>query len=88
MKSKLNALAGFVALLTIAIFRSATIASEAFGTISQIILVKQTILKAMFLLIPALAITGGSGFALGGKWKSPLVLAKKTRMKIVALNGL
>ena len=31
---------------------------------------------------------GGSGFALGGKWKSKIVSSKKTRMKIIAANGM
>ena len=88
MKKKLHAIAGAIALLTIATFWSTTVASKLFGTVDQIILVKTSILWGMLLLIPAMAATGASGFSLGGKWKSPLVTRKKTRMKIAAANGI
>jgi len=39
-------------------------------------------------LLPALALTGASGFRLGGKWKHRAVAAKKKRMPIIVLNGL
>ena len=88
MKSKFHALAGAIALLTISSFWVSTLVSELFGSIADIITVKTTILPAMAILIPALAITGASGFSLGGKWKVPLVTNKKRRMKIAAANGI
>ena len=42
----------------------------------------------MLVLIPAMVITGASGFSLGGKRKGRLVDDKKWRMRIIALNGL
>ena len=88
MKSKAHAIAGLIALLTICTFWVSTMISEIFGSADQIILVKSTILLAMFILIPAIAITGASGFALGGKWKLPQITKKKGRMKIIAANGI
>lgn len=88
MKSKTHAIVGLIALLTICTFWVSTLISEFFGSIDQIILVKSTILRAMFILIPAMAITGASGFALGGKWKLPQIDKKKGRMKIIAANGI
>lgn len=38
--------------------------------------------------MPAIALTGISGFRLGSKWKHPAVAAKKKRMPFIALNGL
>ena len=32
--------------------------------------------------------TGFSGFRLGGRWKHPVVTAKRRRMPVIALNGL
>jgi len=88
MKPKIHAFAGGLGLLTICIFWTATVASEVFGSIEHIVLVKGAILRGMVILIPALAVAGASGFALGGKWKSPLVARKKRRMKFIAGNGL
>lgn len=88
MKTKIHAFAGALALIIICTFWTSTILSELFGTTDQIVLVKTAIPWGMLLLIPAMAIAGGSGFSLGGKWKSPLIVAKKRRMKFIAANGI
>lgn len=88
MKTKIHAFAGALALLMICLFWTSTILSEMFGSTEQIVLVKTTILQGMAILIPAMAITGGSGFSLGGKWKTPLITNKKRRMKIATGNGI
>jgi hypothetical protein len=88
MKSKLHAIAGGVALLTITIFWLSTLAAELSGNAATIAAVKAAILAGMVVLIPAMALAGASGFSLGRGWKSPVVARKKTRMKIIAANGL
>lgn len=50
--------------------------------------VKSAILSGMWLLIPALAATGGSGFVLAKGKSGRLVSIKSLRMKIAAGNGL
>lgn len=50
--------------------------------------VKNAVLNAMWLLVPSIAATGGSGFALAKGRSGRLVSAKGKRMKIVAANGL
>ncbi|MEQ8401758.1 MAG: hypothetical protein RIB53_15240 [Roseitalea porphyridii] len=87
MKSKIHAAAGGIAMLTIAAFWTSTAISELFGSPAQIAQVKQAIVWGLLILVPAIAAVGGSGFALGGKWKGPLIVAKKRRMKIIAANG-
>jgi hypothetical protein len=87
MKSKLHALAGAVALLCISIFWVSTLVSELFLSYGSVAAVKNAILIAMWLLIPAMAITGASGFALSKRSGGRLVQAKKRRMKIIAANG-
>lgn len=47
---------------------------------------KTGILWGMAVLIPAMA--GGTGFRLGGRSCAPLILAKRRRMPLIALNGL
>jgi len=88
MKSKLHAFAGVIALICISLFWASTLYSELFGTYDEIALVKSNILWGMEVLIPSMMAVGGSGFALGGKWKSKIISTKKTRMKIIAANGM
>ena len=88
MKTKIHAIAGAIGFLTILAFWSSTVISELFGSYETIAAVKDTILKGMFVLIPALAIVGASGFSLAAGRTEALVSTKKKRMPIIAANGL
>lgn len=88
MKPKLHAFFGAVALLCIAAFWTSTVVSELFLEQASVVVVKNAILTAMWVLIPALAATGGSGFALARTRTGPLVAVKARRMKVMAANGL
>lgn len=88
MKLRIHAFSGALALLTICAFWTATVLTELFGGASAIAIAKNAILAGMLLLVPSMAIAGGTGFSLGGRWRSPAVDRKKRRMKIVAANGL
>ncbi len=88
MKSKVHAIAGVIGFLCILTFWTSTAYSELFTSHETVAWVKAMILKGMFVLIPAMAIAGGSGMSLGAKWKSPPAVAKKKRMPIIAANGL
>lgn len=88
MKTRVHAIAGTIGFLTILIFWLSTLLSEVFGSYDTITLVKGAILKGMFILIPAMAIVGASGVALGKSRSGALVSAKKKRMPIIAANGL
>ena len=88
MKTKLHGLLGSIALLCIATFWTATVVSELWLDAAAIASVKNAILSGMWLLIPAMAATGGSGFALGKTRTGRLVNVKALRMKVVAANGL
>ena len=88
MKTKIHAAAGVIGFLTILSFWTSTLYSELFTSHETIAAVKALILKGMFILIPAMAIAGGSGMAMGRKRKDALTKAKKTRMPVIALNGL
>lgn len=87
MIKRMHAVAGATALLIIATFWLATVWSELFGTLAAIIAVKTTIPWGFLLLIPALALAGGSGFALSGGRRGGLVGAKAARMRLIAGNG-
>ncbi|MEP3277212.1 MAG: FAD-dependent oxidoreductase [Stappiaceae bacterium] len=88
MKTRIHAIAGAIGFLTILVFWSSTVISELFGSYDSIAMVKGAILIGMFILIPAMAIVGGSGFSLAAGRTDTLVLAKKKRMPIIGANGL
>lgn len=88
MKAKIHAIAGAIALLTIASFWTSTLYSELFANHDTIAYIKQLILKGMFILIPSMMMVGASGFSLSQKMRGPVIEAKKKRMKIIAVNGI
>jgi hypothetical protein len=88
MKSRTHAIFGSIALLCIFSFWTSTLISELFLSQSAIVTVKRTILQAMWILIPAMAATGGSGFVLAKNRSGRLVESKKKRMPFIAFNGL
>ena len=88
MKSKLHAIFGSVALLCITTFWLSTVVSELLMDQASVAAVKNAVLNGMWLLIPSMAATGGSGSALAKGRGGRLVSVKCQRMKIVAANGL
>jgi hypothetical protein len=88
MRSRLHAISGAVALLCIATFWVSTIVSELLMDSGRVAAVKNAILTGMWLLIPAMAATGASGFALARGRSGRIVNIKAQRMKIIAGNGL
>lgn len=88
MKKRIHAIAGGIGFLMILTFWASTAISELFGSHETIAAVKGWILTGMFVLIPAMAIVGGSGMAMGRRRKDPPARTKKKRMPIIAMNGL
>lgn len=88
MKTRIHALAGGIGFVMIFLFWTSTAISELFARHETIAAVKGLILKGMFILIPAMAIVGGSGMVMGRRRKDAPARAKKKRMPLIALNGL
>jgi len=88
MKLRIHAISGALALATIATFWISTVLAEMFGGPGEIAAAKTGVLYGLAVLVPAMAAAGGTGFSLGGNWRSPVVNAKKTRMKIIAATGI
>jgi len=88
MKTKIHAIAGAIAFLTILTFWSSTFYSEVFASFETIAAVKSMILKGMLILIPAMAIAGGTGLSLGRTRGDKKAVAKKKRMPFIAANGI
>ncbi|WP_291745044.1 hypothetical protein [Bauldia sp.] len=84
----LHAAAGTAALLLIASFWTATLVTELFGPWTAVVTVKQLIPWGFLILVPALAATGGSGFALAKGRSGGLIGTKRKRMIAIAANGL
>jgi hypothetical protein len=86
---RIHLLAGLTASLTIAVFLLATLAVELFGTDASVATVKSLIVvPGLFVLVPAIAATGASGFFLARSRKGRLVQAKTKRMPFIVANGL
>lgn len=82
-------IAGILAMLCIATFLVSTLVVELFGSHAMVAQVKSLIVTpGLWILIPAMAATGGSGMFLSTSRKGRLVEAKKRRMAFIAANGL
>lgn len=88
MLKRLHPIAGLTGFLVISTFWLTTVMAELFGSIEQVIFVKQAIPFGFLALVPALATAGASGFSMSRKWADPRVLRKRRRMQIIAANGI
>ncbi len=88
MKRNIHAVAGVLAFLFIAAFWTSTVVSELFLDHSAVTNVKVAITYAFIAFVPCMAITGATGFAMGGKSTFPILVAKRRRMPIIGANGL
>jgi len=88
MKRNIHAAAGVLAFLFVAAFWTSTVVSELFLDHGAVTSVKVAITYAFIAFIPCMAITGATGFAMGGKSTSPILVAKSRRMPIIGANGL
>lgn len=89
MKQIIHRSSAVIATLCIATFFSSSIIVELFGSPEMIATVKRLIVTpGLFILVPAIALTGATGFSLSGMRKGRLIDAKKKRMPFIAANGL
>lgn len=89
MKRTIHLFAAILATLSIATFFVSTVLVELLGSPDSIAMVKSLIVSpGLFILIPAIAVTGGSGFVLSQGRKGRLIDNKKKRMPFIGMNGL
>ena len=86
--SRIHAIAGTLAFAIILSFLSASLLAECLGGPALIARVKETIAWSLLALVPALAATGGTGFAMVGRPSRGVLLTKFRRMQFVAANGM
>lgn len=84
----IHPVAGALALLTIGTFWLSTALSELFASEATVTAVKTAIPWGFLLLIPTLAVAGGSGFALAKGRRVGPIGAKLKRMPWIAANGI
>jgi hypothetical protein len=85
---RVHFIAGLLATLTIATFFVSTVIVELLGIHETVATVKALIvMPGLFILVPAIVATGGSGFFLSKSRKGRLVEAKKKRMPVIATIG-
>jgi hypothetical protein len=88
MKRTVHLVAGILATSLIAAFFVSSILVELFGSYEAVAKAKNLIVTpGLWLLIPAIAVTGGSGFSLSRSRQGRLVESKKKRMPFIAANG-
>ena len=88
MKKIIHFVAATVATLCVFIFFTSTVIVEIFGSNQAVAHVKELIVfPGLFVLVPAIAITGITGFALGKERKGALVQRKMAKMPVIGLNG-
>ncbi len=89
MPKHTHLVAGVIATLCIATFFVSTVLIELLGSHETVVWLKSLlVMPGLFILVPAIAITGGSGLFLSKSRRGRLVDAKKKRMPFIAANGL
>ena len=87
MKTRIHPIAGMLAVVIIATFWVGTAGTELFDTEEHIRTVKLMIPWCFLILVPSLALAGGTGHLLGRGRTGRLVAGKRKRMPFVAANG-
>jgi hypothetical protein len=88
MLNRFHAIAGAIGFVTILGFWLSTVTSELFASAAVVAVVKETIPWGFLVVVPALAITGVSGFRMAGASSNPRIVKKRRRMPFIAANGL
>jgi len=89
MPKRIHLTAGILSPLLIASFFTSTVLVELFGSHAAVAQLKSLIVTpGLWILLPCLVVTGGSGLLLGRSRKGRLAENKKKRMPFIAANGL
>lgn len=89
MSKYVHRFGGILAPLCLIIFFSSTVFVELFSSTATIAQLKAWIVTpGLWVMIPAIAMAGGSGMFMGNTRKGRLVESKKKRMPFIAANGI
>lgn len=84
---RIHITAATIAIFLIGTFQVSTLVSEIAMGPDEIRMVKKWILLTLPVLIAAIIAAGATGKALAGESKDPIILAKRARLRWIALNG-
>ena len=89
MKSNIHRVAALTATLCVLTFFLSTIIVELYGSHQAVTSVKGLIvMPGLFILIPAIAVTGATGMAMSLKSNTGLIAIKRKRMPLIGANGI
>lgn len=88
MLPRVHRVAGPAAFAIILVFWCSTVVVELFGSEAAVVAVKQALPWGLLVLVPALAVTGATGFAMARGSADPLIRAKRRRMPVIAGIGI
>ncbi|MGP4003257.1 hypothetical protein [Streptomyces sp. 8N706] len=88
MKTRIHAIAGFLALTLISLFFTASVTVEIIGGERAVAFVKTGIVIALFVLVPSMMVAGGTGRSLVRGRTAPLIRRKQRRMAAAAAIGI
>ena len=85
----IHRLTAMISMLCVTVFLISTVGSELTGEVSLIISVKSKIVfPGLLILVPAMMVTGFTGFLLSQKRKGRYISNKMKRMPFIVINGL
>lgn len=88
MKQIIHQVAAITATLCVGTFLISTLLVELFGSIEAIRQVKSLIVfPGLFILVPAIALAGATGFSMAKQRSGRVINRKKKRMPFIAMNG-
>ncbi len=85
---RIHLVASLVCMLTISSFLACSLTVEALGSDADIHAARRWILRALVVLVPALAAAGLSGRKLAGRSRAAIVRRKLRRMQLIAGTGI
>lgn len=87
--STIHRISAMIATSCVATFFSSTLIVELFGSTESIQLIKHLVVfPGLFILVPAIALTGATGAVMGKKRKGKVIERKSKRMPFIAFNGI
>lgn len=89
MKTMIHLAGAVVATLCVFVFIVTTVFVEIYGSVETIAKVKELIVyPGLFILVPAIVVTGATGFALAKNRGGRIVQRKMKRMPFIGANGI
>jgi len=84
----LHVIFALLAFFTVLAFWIASFGADVFMDEQSVLQVKRAVVRGLFVLVPAMILSGATGRALAGPKPKGLAARKLSRMRLIALNGI